>query len=170
MISKWRLTASADEVISHRDLGIIRRDALSLQSVSDAFVPLRGRKEKCDLFLFGSTMQLNLHWNSKLTLVPSLAWTSFSFTTLFFLVRKKSFSRWVLSSFSSVHKTKEESAEVRQAVPSVAAEKDRIRGGTDTYITHVWCMSHITQSKNRDDQFDINNKQQRVELFALQGV
>lgn len=51
MISKWRLTASADEVISHRDLGIVCVDPLSLQSISDAFIPLRGRKEKCDLLI-----------------------------------------------------------------------------------------------------------------------
>lgn len=41
---------------------------------------------------------------SKLTLSPSLAWASFSHTTLFFLVRKLSFSRWVLSSSCSVCK------------------------------------------------------------------
>lgn len=45
MISLWELTAGAEEVISHRDLGIIRHDALCLQSVADAFIPLRGRKE-----------------------------------------------------------------------------------------------------------------------------
>lgn len=44
-------------------------------------------------------------WPPKLTLSPSLAWTSFRCTTLLFLVRKKSFSRWVLSSCSSVHRT-----------------------------------------------------------------
>lgn len=60
MISKWCLTASADEVISHRDLGIIRLDALSLQSVLDALIPLQGRKEKCELFLFENTMQAKL--------------------------------------------------------------------------------------------------------------
>lgn len=46
MISKWRLTAGAEEVIRHGDLGISRRDALGLQSVADAFVPLPGRKER----------------------------------------------------------------------------------------------------------------------------
>lgn len=51
MISKWRLTASADEVISHRDLGIVCLNAISLQSISDAFIPLRGKKEKCDLLI-----------------------------------------------------------------------------------------------------------------------
>lgn len=57
MISEWRLTASADEVISHRDLDIFCRDAVSLQSVFDAFIPLRGRKEKCDLLIckYGAT-------------------------------------------------------------------------------------------------------------------
>lgn len=41
---------------------------------------------------------------SKLTLSPSLAWTSFSCTTLLFLVRKLSFSKFVFSSSSSVCK------------------------------------------------------------------
>lgn len=59
MISKWRLTASADEVIGHRDLGIIRRDALSLQSMFDAFIPLRGGKEKYDLLLFSTSQKHN---------------------------------------------------------------------------------------------------------------
>lgn len=46
MISNWQLTTGAEEVISHGDLGISRRDALGLQSVADAFIPLPGRKER----------------------------------------------------------------------------------------------------------------------------
>lgn len=55
MISEWHLTTGAEEVISHRDLGVVRADAVSLQSVSDAFIPLRGRKEKYDFFKLKKT-------------------------------------------------------------------------------------------------------------------
>lgn len=45
MISIWPQTASADEVVSDGDLGISRRDALGLQSVADAAIPLPTRDE-----------------------------------------------------------------------------------------------------------------------------
>lgn len=131
MISKWRLTASADEVISHRDLGISRLDAFSVQSVSDAFISLQWEGKKCDLLLFGNTKQLNLHPNPKLTLSPSLAWASFFCVILPLLVKKKSFSSWVASSFSSGHKKRKESAEVRQAL-SLLWQLRRIEYSTKT--------------------------------------
>lgn len=67
MISERCLTTGADEVIGHGDLGVLRLDALGLQGVADAFIPLSGGTEKWELFLLGQytatklTLKLQTH-------------------------------------------------------------------------------------------------------------
>lgn len=122
MISKGQLTAGAEEVIRHGDLGISRRNALGLQSVADAFIPLPGRKERWD-FSFGK--QRERRWLQTHIIAKFSVGFLFLHPAAYLGQEVKFFKMGPQQRFLCMHKRRER--RVRQALPPLA-------GGSHTSV------------------------------------